>query len=568
MLKIKKMNILGINEFAHDVSSAIVFGKNNIFAVEEERLNRKKKCPGHIAARGEGPSKSYQWCLKEAGLSMEEIDFIALSWDISLFKWIKNHWDQAKNYSKMNVNDNFSKTRMYLKIIHNLFERKKYLKENFYGKKIISINHHLAHASCSYRLSNFDNALVIILDGAGEKVSTSVFLAEKNKIKLVKNYPISQSLGNIYTKITRLLGLGNNGEGKTMALADYGTPIKNLDLIRFDRERNKFLINYYEVRKLEKYRRDSSEEINEVHKNIAATVQNQLEISVKKMVQYYMKKFKTKNICLGGGIVLNCKLNSEIFNLPEVEKIFIPPCPGDDGTSLGAALEVKSRFEECFRLDLKNSYLGPRFSEKELKDYLDKSKIEYDYVKNITSDMANELARGKIIGLLQNRTEFGPRALGARSILAHPGQIKTKDEINAKIKNREMWRPFAPIILKSKMKEFYGCEVDAPFMNLSLNSKPEVAKKIPSVVHIDNSSRIQTVTKENSEFLTSLIRKFYKKTSLPLILNTSFNDCGEPIVCSPKDAIKTFFSTGLEILYLENFKIHKKNGAKRIRKTI
>ena len=431
--------------------------------------------------------------------------------------------------------------------------RKKFLSQFRY---LNFIKHHTAHASSSYRLSGFKKANIIVVDAAGEESSTSLFIGE-DEIKLYKSYTAHNSLGQLYSYITCLLGLGKFGEGKTMALSSFGRPNKKFDLM-LKLEESGYSVNWDFVKKLMVYKRESSEEIKKEHKDIAATLQLKLEESLLNLAKKLYDVTGYKSLCLAGGVALNCKANSVLLNSDYVNEIFITPAPNDAGTSLGAALEIA--YKNGIKIKkIENSYFGPSYTSEEIKSALReyKNRTNIEHFNDIEGKTAELLSGGNIIGWFQGNMEFGPRALGNRSILADPRNPKIKYKVN-RLKGREEWQPLAPAVLENKMRHYFESHYKSQFMSLVFKIKEEKVNDVPAIAHIDKSARVQTVNRDINPRFCKLIKEFEKITGTSLLLNTSFNSNAQPIVCSPKDAIETFLNMGLEYLIIGNYLITRK----------
>jgi len=469
-------------------------------------------------------------------------------------------------------------------------------------KPFQKIHHHLAHASCSFFCSPFKSSAIMIIDGMGpyrnnKFASTSLWIGEGCNLKLlyINSEPLFcyNSIGHFYSSITYYCGFWAWEEGKTMGLASLGEKSSihnnmcgivkllpngeywiNPDFIGFC-----FSLRYKDNPIFKKYRihyeyykkqyqsmfgpirkRNSKIEIN--HKNLAWSAQNLLEKLVLHISEYLYNVTRQKKLCIGGGVGLNCVANSKLFKQGLFNEIFIPPNCGDDGQSLGKLLYKKHVIQKQKKSwCLTNAYLGPRYRFEQIVQSLRKYSDKIKYVKQTDSEFLKKVVRliidGNVIGFFQGRSEIGPRALGHRSILADPRDKSIKDYINSKIKHRENFRPFAPSILNEYKKDYFHIDNESPFMLFTAKAKPLAIKKIPSVVHFDNTSRIQTVTKQENGIFYDLISEFNKLTGVPVLLNTSFNDSGEPIVETPEDAINTFLNLELDALILDKFIIFK-----------
>lgn len=463
--------------------------------------------------------------------------------------------------------------------------------------EIIPVSHHLAHAASSYYTSCFDKALVFIADGGGDLVNgyeeaESLYIATRqNGIQLLEQhlqtnaihtlsreqfhlYPYMNeiyrteqiSLAKKYEQITYILGFGWNQSGKTMGLASYGKdlfPIKVPDISSFQYDLSaEFLVK--EIYQLYLSSGTTYQDyIAKNRENIAKTLQTFTETFVVNIIGYLLKKYQINHICLAGGLFLNCLLNHKILEKYSDITLHICPAAGDDGQSIGAAYIAYQYFADKKLKKINTTsipYLGISYSNQQIKEALEKRHISYQYYENINDlckIIASEIYNNKIIGFFTDRSEIGPRALCHRSILANATWDGMKDYINKKVKHRENFRPFAPVIMEEFEQQYFNIKQDSPYMLLAPTVMPEYAPLIPSVVHVDQTARVQSVNKENNPFIYELIKNFYELSGIPVLLNTSFNDNGEPIVETPQDAINTFLTTEIDILVLEHFIIYK-----------
>ena len=417
------------------------------------------------------------------------------------------------------------------------------------------------------------------MDGSGEENCTTVWVCENNKIKKIDEFNIPHSLGWYYSAFTEFLGFkAYDGEYKLMGLAAYGKKNaiikKKLEkILKFNNKEKKYKLNPYFIHygkhtysgrftdklvKLLGPPKKLKEKFSKYHKDLAYEVQNLLEECVIKLCKKYFEKTGIKNLCLGGGVGLNVKLNSKIFNEQYIENIFPNPLCPDNGASVGAALLADMKLNKNKVKSLNTLSLGPEYKNDEIKKILTENQIEFIKPKNIYKFTANQLAKKKIVGWFQGRMEAGARALGNRSILGDPRFISTRDKINKIIKYREMWRPFCPSFMDDKINDYFDKSYNSKFMTISFKANNKLKMIAPAIVHIDNTSRIQAVHKKYNSKFYKLINEYFKITNVPTLLNTSFNIKGEPIVCSPSDALRTFFSTGIDVLILEKYAILKK----------
>ena len=559
------MYVLGISCYYHDAAACLIKNNKIIAAAEEERFTRKKHDTSF-------PLNAINYCLEHADITNNEIDYIGY-YEKPLLKFerlLKQHVDNfPKSYWT------FYKA-MPSWIVDKLRIQKKIRKELKYKKDIFYIDHHKSHAASCYLLSPFKKSAILTMDGVGEFNSITLGYGSGNDIKIIKEIHFPHSLGLLYSTITTFLGFkANNGEGKIMGLAAYGNPDKyyhklkklisvndngsfslNMDYFDFDYKLKMFSKKLVDL--LGKNRKPN-EKLRQRHMDIAATLQKITEEIVFNILNHLHKITKSINLCYSGGLALNSVLNGKIIANTPFKKIFIQPAAGDSGSALGCAAYVSTKMYKK-RPMLENTYLGPRFSLEEVKDILDKNNMKYKEINDneIIKKTAKLIYQNKIIAWFQGRMEFGPRALGNRSILANPCNPKMKDIINHKVKFRESFRPFAPVVCYENLKEYFEGSYEVPYMLHVFKVK---SKKIPSVTHIDGTGRLQTVKREQNKRYYDLIKEFQKISSVPVLLNTSFNVRGEPIVCTPQNALDCFLSTGIDYLVFENVIVwNKKNS--------
>lgn len=564
------MNILGITHPLSYNSAACILKEGKLVAfAEEERFNRIKHSINFPA------KKSIDYCLKEAGLELKDIDYIAIGYDTftnvlrsDLFGKIlgvqkrintANLVENKKNIENWKLTSIFlSFTRYFINYYQGFFK----LPFSITDKRIIYIRHHLAHCASAYYCSPFNEACILSVDGGGGQEAGILAFAKGEKIQVLKRIPSIDSLGNLYSNFTELLGFEkHDGEGKIMGLSAYGD--KNAKIFPFvsfknglpiidHQKMNKFIIKIKKKLKKDPLYKENS--------NLAASLQKTLEKAYLYMGRYLYKKTGIRNFCLAGGVSLNCLANSKLLNSGFVDNIFIQPASSDAGTALGAALEVYvKKTAKRPKFILKHVYFGPEYKNDEVLKVLKKCGISsFKKYQNIEKTVAKLLAKGNIIGWFQGRMEVGPRALGNRSILAHPSKKGMKDMLNRKVKGREAWRPFAPSILEEYADNILLDVKDSPFMILESKVKKEGLSKISEATHVDGTVRPQTVSKQANYRYWKLINEFRKITKIPALLNTSFNLAGEPIVCSPEDAITTFYKSKIDYLVLGDYLISKK----------
>ncbi len=598
----KKVRILGISAYFHDSAVALIEDGEIIYASQEERFSRIK----HDSSF---PKQALKNLLEFNNLKLKQIDHIVFFEKpfLKFERLIETYLAFAPKGFKQFL---FSmpiwlKQKLFMK--RELIEELKNFEPKLKKSKLFFSEHHVSHAASAFFPSPFVKALIFTADGVGEWATTTVGIGNKNNIEILKEINFPNSLGLLYSAFTYYIGFKvNSGEYKLMGLAPYGKPIY-ADLIKNKlldiKDDGSFRLNqdYFDYStgfKMtnEKFSdlfksppRKSESNIKEIHMDIAASIQNVTETIILKILESLKKEYEIENLCLAGGVALNCVANGLIQKHKIFKNIWIQPAAGDAGGSLGAALALwymhlkKKRIEQN-KDSMKGSLIGPSFSNEDIKKSLDKSMIKYIQMEKpkLVRFIAEKISKGKVVGWFQNRMEFGPRALGARSIIADPRDKLMQKKLNLKIKFRESFRPFAPSVLEEHSNKWFDLDCNSPYMLLvsdlkknklisqkkkkysSLSSINQIRSKVPSITHINNSARIQTVTKSTNPLYYDLIKEFFNITNTPLIINTSFNIRGEPIVCTPEDAYRCFMGTNLDILVLENFIIEKNSRQKTI----
>ena len=587
-------SILGISAFYHDSAAALIVNGNIVAAAQEERFSRKKHDAGY-------PYNAINYVLTESSFKLSEIDHIVffekpfLKFERLLETYLAFAPRGFKSFS----------TSMPIWLKEKLFQ-KKYLfdllkdqDEKFNDiEKIYFSEHHFSHAASAFYPSPFEKAVVLTLDGVGEWATTTVAIGNKNDLNILKEIHFPHSIGLLYSAFTYYIGFKvNSGEYKLMGLAPYGQP-KYRDLILKKlidvKEDGTFRLNmkYFNYATgltmtnknfsnlfNEPVRDAKKDKLTQFHMDIAASIQSVTEEIVLKLTKFISKEYNIKNLCLAGGVALNCVANGKILKEKSFDNIWIQPAAGDAGGSLGAALaywhkELKKP-RDVFKDQMKGSYLGPSFKDEEIEPELNRLNANYKKMSNdnLIEIIAKELSNEKTVGWFQGRMEFGPRALGARSIIADPRSEKMQKELNLKVKFRESFRPFAPSVLSEDVSKFFELNIDSPYMLLVSDIKKKLQiemtendkklfgidklnvkrSSLPAITHVDYSARIQTVHKETNKKYHDLLSKFKEITKCSVLINTSFNVRGEPIVCSIEDAFNCFMGTNLDILVIENF---------------
>lgn len=596
------MKILGISAYYHDSSACLIDCGEVISAAQEERFTRIK----HDSSF---PKNSISFCLKQSLCKPEEIDAIVffekpflkferlvetylafaprgfLSFKAAIPTWVKEKLFQKK-------------------LLHNELLELGFTKDQC--QKILFSSHHLSHAASAFYPSPFDEALVLTMDGVGEWDTTTVYIGKNNDLKKIKELHFPHSLGLLYSAFTYYCGFKvNSGEYKLMGLAPYGKPIFvdkikshlvdikddgsfRLNMDYFDYCTGLTMTNRKFDELFEKNYRHPESELKQCHFDMAASIQFVLEEIVLKICRHLSQTYSVKNLCLAGGVALNCVANGKIHQSELFDNVWVQPAAGDAGGSIGAALAVYYQhfnFERITVLpdSMKGSFLGPEFSSEQIQIFLENKKAHFEKINTpaLYSIVADLLSEGNVVGWFQGRMEFGPRALGNRSILADPRNSEMQKQLNLKIKFRESFRPFAPAVLEDCVSDWFDFSQTSPYMlkvaavkadkliTQKKNSEAfgiellnQVRSEIPAVTHIDNSARIQTVSLKTNPNFYNLISEFKNKTGVPILINTSFNIRGEPIVCSPEDAYRCFMGTNMDVLVLENYILRKENQPK------
>ena len=586
--------ILGISAFYHDSAATIIKDGKIISAAQEERFTRKKHDSGY-------PYNAVQFVLNNSNLKLDDIESIVfyekpfLKFERLLETYVANAPKGFLQFSK--AMPSWLREKLFQKnlLINYL---KKHDKSFVNSKKIFFSEHHLSHAASAFYPSPYDEAIILTADGVGEWATTTVAVGKKNKLEIKKEIHFPHSLGLLYSAFTYYTGFKvNSGEYKLMGLAPYGEP-KYVNLI-YDKlidvkddgsfRLNQEFFNYATGLTMtnekfdnifgKKPRDSKKDKITEFHMDIAASIQKVTEEIMLKICKSLKNEYKIDNLCLAGGVALNCVANGKILKSKIFKNVWIQPAAGDAGGSLGAALaywhiQLNKNRDTSHKDVMSGSYLGPSYTDEQIKQSLDKIGAKYKLLdeQSLIDKTADDLSKGHAIGWFQGRMEFGPRALGSRSIIGDPRSSDMQRNLNLKVKYRESFRPFAPSVLREDLKNWFELDNDSPYMLIVAEVKKEIQKEmneqekklfgieklnikrsdIPAVTHVDYSARIQTVHEETNKKYHDLIKKFKEKTNCSVIVNTSFNVRGEPIVNTPEDAFNCFMGTKLDNLAIGN----------------
>jgi len=576
------MIILGLNINHADTSACLIINDKIIAAIEEERFVRIK----HYAGL---PINSIQFCLEQSELKIKDIDFITVNYSPAA------NFKQKTFYSIKNIlsKSTFKKILKFKDKLFHTSDLDKYLKANNFSGKIINVEHHMSHIASSYYNSSFKRSVGLTIDGFGDFCSTQTFLCNDNKIESIKKVYFPHSLGILYQAITQFLGFKNYGdEYKVMGLASYGEPLymnQFNDLIKYDKENLFFLnLDYFshhsnskfsynfsngipkfqdlyseKIKELLGKDRSPNDKIEKHHFDIAASLQLSFENILFSVLNDLYNDTGEKNLCLAGGCALNSKFNGLIKEKTPFKNIFIQPNAGDAGGAMGSALHFLQNSDlngaKIEPIDTSKCYLGTSYTNEFIEENLIKNNAllkEYSFKKlddkDLYAEVAKRISNNQIIGWFKGRCEWGPRALGNRSILADPRNPNIKDILNAKIKLRESFRPFAPAVLEEFSNKYFDLDYSSPYMLNVVKAKQLAKDQVPSVVHVDNTCRVQTVSIADNFHFYNLINEFNKLTNVPIILNTSFNE-NEPIVLNPDHAFDCFRRTSMDCLVLENW---------------
>ena len=559
------MNILGISCFYHDAAACLLRDGKIVAAAQEERFNREKYSPVF-------PINAINFCLQAVDLTIYDIDYIGffekpfLKFSRVILSHLRSYPFSLKNF--LDTVPSWLEDRLIMPLVLK--------KEVAFEGKVLFIKHHLSHAASAFLVSPFQEAAILTADALGEWATMTYGFGKGSDIRVLKEICYPDSLGLLYTAVTTFLGfVALRGEGKVMGLAGYGKPtyidkfreivtVKSDGSFRLDSRffgfnkgfrmySRKFIKTFGKERK-------PQGKIEQRHCDIAASLQKFIEETLITITKNLYNDTKMRKLCLAGGLFLNCVANSKILEETPFKEVFIQPAAGDSGGALGVASYIyHSILGNPRNYVMTDAYLGPYFTEKQLRRTLINHNLDFKELNDsdLVKCIAKELSQNKIVGWFQGRMEFGPRALGNRSILANPCNPDMKELLNSKVKKRESFRPYAPAVLEEKATELFKLENSSPFMLLAPQVREGKEKLIPGVTHIDGTARVQTVSKSTNPRFWQLIKEFENITGVPVIINTSFNLRGEPIVCTPEEAISCFQRSQMDCLILGNYVIEK-----------
>lgn len=551
----------------HDSAAALVIDGHIVAAVEEERFNRKKHC-------GDFPVNAIHYCLKEAGLSIYDLDEIAHGFDYAPYQKVYA-MDQKTSELYREV---FSREALLRSVVRNL--------PAFPLDRVCHVGHHLAHAASVYFTSGWNECLVVIIDGMGEAHSVTVFHAHDGQLERIHQISAMDSIGILYSLVTLHLGFDFNAdEYKIMGLAPYGDPeryqaffdksvelaeggsiripILRLNRTREEREHYLGTRRYLNDHLIKERPQDGA--ITSAHEDVAASLQACLDKTIQHICGYFGEKLGLRRLAMAGGVALNCTSNGKLLKSGLFDEIYVQPAAGDDGTALGAALYRSAIAKEVVNRRLSVPFFGPSYSDKEisvaLEEFGDRIQVHsFEKLEETCESAAKLIAAGKVVAWFRGRMEFGPRALGHRSILADPGQPGMRDRINAMVKMREAFRPFAPAVSLEQAPRWFDVLplTEFPYMIMIVNVREQYRDELPAITHVDGSARVQTVSASDNADFHRLLRAVGETTGREMVLNTSFNVKGQPIVNTPQEAIETFLRTGIEFLFLENILVKRR----------
>ena len=559
------MYILGISCYYHDSAACLLKDGRIIAAAQEERFSR-------IKHDQEFPISAARYCLKEAGITIDDVDYVGF-YDKPLIKFERILYTYLATFPRSFPS--------FIKAIPLWLRKKLWIPhiikdELEYNGEVLMIEHHMSHAASTFLVSPFEESAIVTIDGVGEWATSTIGKGSGTEIELLKETRFPHSLGLLYSAATYYLGFKvNSAEYKVMGLAPYGTPKyydKVLELVHFEDDGSfKMNMKYFAYdyglrmtnqnfsRLFGRPVREAESKLEQFHMDVASSIQKVTEDIVLRMANHAHELTGSKNLCMAGGVALNCVANGRLLREGPFDEIFIQPAAGDAGGAVGVAAYLYHTVLNNKREYVWNhAYLGPSFSTDEIGDYLNANEIKYTELSEdeLLDRTTGAIVDQKVVGWFQGRMEFGPRALGSRSILADARNPENKDVVNMKIKFRESFRPFAPSVLVDRVNDYFELDQPSPYM-LLVDQVREDKRMIPSVTHVDGSARIQTVDRETNPLYYDLIKRFEDKTGCAVIINTSFNVRGEPIVCTPHDAYMCFMRTNMDVLVMDRFYLDK-----------
>lgn len=574
------MYVLGINSVFHDSSAAILKDGKLLAAAEEERFTHIKHGKRPVPfSTWQMPFYAIDYCLKTAGIDLKDVDHIAYSFN----PYLLIEKDKANaptieiplNMNGYQRNGHDPWETLFLSSILNSPGQlvdgwPHHLQKRFLDSKTSDwqwhfVDHHVAHAASAYYPSPFESAAILTLDGRGERATTTYSVGRNNEMTRIGQVDMPHSLGLLYEKITTHLGfLQSSDEYKVMALASYGKPVFEKDFREIIQISGNGNYTVHDDNLEERFgpARLRHEPFTGHHFNIAHSLQKVLEESAIEITDWLHEATGEENLCMAGGVALNCVMNSRIMQHGTFKNIWVQPAAGDAGTALGAAIWIDKQERKSTGRDfiMDHAYWGPQYDDTEIEEFLKKSKISYRVMADQAKETADILAENKIIGWFQGPMEFGPRALGSRSILASPIDPSMQNRLN-EIKDREDFRPVAPVVMEEDAAEWFEKGAYSPFMLFVYDVKADKADRIPAVKHVDGTARIQTINRDQHPSYYNLLKAFKEKTGVPVLVNTSFNTLGKPIVCTPRDAVECFWSSPFDALVMGRFLIEKNGHA-------
>jgi carbamoyltransferase len=571
---------MGIFGFGPNSAAALLDGGRIVAFAEEERFNRIKQSPFGL------PIASMLYCLGEARVSLDEIGKIGFGWDAPGYvaRMPNFYRDLHKKLSTVPDEYNFKLESALLwtydpiRIRTELAQSLALRGHRFDPKNVEFFSHHKCHAASAFFASGFEEAAILTIDGSGEEVTTAIWRGTPTGLELMRSFELPNSLGGVYATFTEFLGFkAYEEEGKLMGLAPYGNSRADLDrkldsVFGIKGADGDYFVNPF-MRYIGKRTygrrftdalvelfgrpRISSEPITDEHRDIAFAVQKRLEEIVCRLADDALARAGTRNLCLAGGVAMNCKMNGKIANIKSVERIFVQPASSDNGVALGAAYLLAAESGVRDFEPMTHAYLGPSHSNEAILGALKEAKVAYRRSEDVAGEVARILYDGKIVAWFQGRMEVGARALGCRSILANPMFPEMRKKINLEVKHREEWRPFCPSLAAESFGQYFDTKHDSDYMIMAFQMRDFAQKMFPSVVHVDGSARPQTVRKASNPRFHDLLTKFGALAGHPVLLNSSFNIQGEPIVSTPQQALRCFGGTGIDVLAMGDYIVEK-----------